>query len=308
MPENTPGDFKLGSQHSEDRLLIAQNLQEMRVEKLSTRVTLISFLIPVFIGIIFTIAYLDIKNRVLQMHDTGISELQKLSSDLESKFSALSIRYAKLEESFSKREEHLEKLEESFSKKVAPIEEVFLSIEKTISTLKNDVDRLNASHERTETALKTIQTGKADVTLVNERLGEAGENLKVINNNFNELIGQMESLDKDLKSEMLALTNFVGKDKNTLKELTDAIPSIAEEITKLKNDLAKVKRDTAQQVNSDFIKLELERSKLALTVEVQEIQRLFSKRLQDLEKRVNIAETELAAIRSTGAVREQNLP
>lgn len=81
---------------------IPTEVNELKLEKISQRVTLISILIPVLIVIVLVIAYLDIKKRVVQTEDTGEIEFQKLSSDLESRFSSLSVRQARLEDAMAK--------------------------------------------------------------------------------------------------------------------------------------------------------------------------------------------------------------
>jgi predicted nucleic acid-binding Zn-ribbon protein len=311
MIDSSSGDFKLGLEDTEERFSIQQNLQEHRIEKLGTRVTIITFLIPILIGVIFTIAYLDIKKRIYRMHDTGIAELKKLSTDLESKFSALSVRYAKLEDSFSKRETELKKLEAFYSKKVAPIEEVFLSIEKSLSGLKNDIESLNSKQLNLENSINGLQSSKADIKIIHENMDDINEMFDGVYKDFRDLVSQMESLDQTLKGEMLTLTGFFGKEKKKTVDLGEAINTIADEISKLKTEMAKlntaVRTASSKQVNQQDVKLALERAKMDLTVTVQEIQRSFSKDLQNIEKRLIIIETDLANRSSTGDIQEQDI-
>ena len=96
--EEDPGQFKLKMDDGIDETAMDLNVDELRLEKISQRVTFISILIPVLIIIVLVIAYLDIKKRMSYTEDTGTMEFQKLSSDLESRFGSLSLRQAKLEE------------------------------------------------------------------------------------------------------------------------------------------------------------------------------------------------------------------
>jgi len=96
--EEDPGQFKLKMDDGIDETAMGLNVDELRLEKISQRVTFISILIPVLIIIVLVIAYLDIKKRMSYTEDTGTMEFQKLSSDLESRFGSLSLRQAKLEE------------------------------------------------------------------------------------------------------------------------------------------------------------------------------------------------------------------
>lgn len=86
------GKFKMRLDTDEDEAPVAGQVDELRMEKLSQRVTMISILIPVLIVVILIIAYMDIKQRVLRTEDTGVSGVQNLSKDMESRFSTLSLR------------------------------------------------------------------------------------------------------------------------------------------------------------------------------------------------------------------------
>ena len=72
--------------------IYAEERNGLRLEKLAQRVTIISILLPVLIGIILVISYLDIKSRVSTLQDTGESAVQSLSKNLESRFSSLSVK------------------------------------------------------------------------------------------------------------------------------------------------------------------------------------------------------------------------
>ena len=89
--------------------VVQTEVHELKLEKINQRVTLISILIPVLIVVVLVIAYLDIKQRVVRTEDTGASEFQKLSADLESRFSSLSLRQAKLEEAVAAMTEQNDK-------------------------------------------------------------------------------------------------------------------------------------------------------------------------------------------------------
>ena len=72
--------------------------ENLKLEKLNTRVTLIAVLIPCLLVVILAVAYLDIKKRVITTQNSGSMGVQNLSKDLESRFSNLSLKQAKFEE------------------------------------------------------------------------------------------------------------------------------------------------------------------------------------------------------------------
>ena len=99
----TPSSFKLGGDDRENDAVMQAELQELKIEKLSQRVLLLTILIPCMIGIIVVVSYLDIKGRVSRTQSTGTIGVQKLSKEMESRFSSLSLEQAKLEEVQAKK-------------------------------------------------------------------------------------------------------------------------------------------------------------------------------------------------------------
>jgi chromosome segregation ATPase len=81
---------------------IQADIEGLKVEKLSQRVTLITILIPILIVVILGVTYLDIKRRVISTETSGSRGFENLSRDLDSRFSSLNLRQAELEESFKK--------------------------------------------------------------------------------------------------------------------------------------------------------------------------------------------------------------
>jgi hypothetical protein len=90
--------FKMRMDNSIEEPEIPADVDDLRMEKLNTRVTIISVMIPVLIVIVLVIAYLDIQKRVTHTEDTGSMSIQKISEDLESRFSSISLRQAQLED------------------------------------------------------------------------------------------------------------------------------------------------------------------------------------------------------------------
>jgi hypothetical protein len=65
-----------------EQTLYQEEARDRRIEKISHRVTIISILIPVLLGVVFYITYRDITSRVSQSQDTGAMEIQNLSTQL----------------------------------------------------------------------------------------------------------------------------------------------------------------------------------------------------------------------------------
>jgi DNA repair exonuclease SbcCD ATPase subunit len=124
---------------------IPTEVNEMKLEKINQRVTLISILIPVLIVVVLVITYLDIKKRVVRTEDTGASEFQKLSSDLESRFSSLSVRQARIEDA-------MDKLIEENNKATVALQ---VRLDK-VQTAVKDVNKLTAEQKESKAAMAEV--------------------------------------------------------------------------------------------------------------------------------------------------------
>jgi len=167
---------------------IPTEVNELKLEKISQRVTLISILIPVLIVIVLVIAYLDIKKRVVRTEDTGEIEFQKLSTDLDSRFSSLSLRQAKLEEM-------LEKTNEQSNHATAAIQ---VRLEKLNDNIKEVRQRAIGTKELDATKAEMVK----QVNSVIESANQAGEQIAAITK---ELKSQMDRLNQALAAANLQI-------------------------------------------------------------------------------------------------------
>lgn len=153
------GHFKMRLGDDVEEAEIPTSVNELRLEKISTRVTIISILIPVLIVIVLVIAYLDIKKRVSRTEDTGSMSVQNLSNDLESRFSSLSLRQAQLEE-------QLAGLVEQNTHSTARIEVKLKELTDALATLNNTAaskKALQSSIADMDKKLNNISTGLEEV-------------------------------------------------------------------------------------------------------------------------------------------------
>ena len=247
--------FKLHLDHLNDHLdepVMPSEINEMRLEKIGQRVTLISILIPVLIVIVLVIAYLDIKKRVVQTEDTGAIEFQKLSSDLESRFSSLSLRQAKLEDDLAKwidqnnnamaavqvRLEKMQDAVKTVSQAAAGHKDLKDTREELVKQINSIVQAANEAGTQTAAISQKL----------NEQMSRLGEELSAARERMSELDQNVSAMD-DKKIEKpamdLALRLESLKIENALKV---QIESLQGRIKTLEGQLAQVKSRSAVPV------------------------------------------------------------
>ncbi len=136
IEENDHSRFQFSADKDEPEAVLQDELRELKIEKLGQRVTLLTILIPCMIGVILLITYLDIKDRVARSYDTGAIGVQKLSKDLASKFSSLSLEQAKIRDIQDKKLPELEKSAAFLTSRLAKLQQSMTQL--TASTVNRD--------------------------------------------------------------------------------------------------------------------------------------------------------------------------
>lgn len=183
--------FKMQIDNHEPDALFAEERNDLKFEKLAQKVTIISILIPVLIGAILVISYLDIKTRVSSFKDTGESEVQSLSKNLESRFSSLSVKFASLEETFTD------------------------NIKKAAKTQRS----LQARLKEAEKSVRWLSKIKAAKKTFDQKTAGIEENLTAIRTDLQTLDSNLTSLDQSAKKELTDLITLVENSENMIMGL-----------------------------------------------------------------------------------------
>lgn len=218
-------------EETEDNIIPAQ-VDELRIERLNQRMTLISILIPVLIVVILGIAYLDIKRRVIHTEDTGAQTVQQLSEDLESRFSNLSLSQAHLEEALAKLEDQtnqslakaqvgLKKLDEALDKARKAmvgrkdLQEVSQKMDQGLANVARSTDEIRAQVDLLGQSLPT-RLGQID-----QRMTELDAGLTELQKN----VQNLESSKIDKAALDLALKLEILKTKRAFETQLDELKS-----------------------------------------------------------------------------------
>jgi len=131
---NETSRFTMRDNEAESDSIYTSDAENLRIEKLSSRITVVAVLIPCLLAVALIVVYLDLKNRVANTYSTGSMGVQNLSKDLESRFSNLSLKLAKIEDQLKGQAE----------------------------TLKNTTASLQVNLKKATTDLKRLSDGKPD--------------------------------------------------------------------------------------------------------------------------------------------------
>jgi chromosome segregation ATPase len=253
-------DKKFKLQFDEDTTetnIIKTEIEDLKIEKLSHRITLIAILIPILIVVILTIAYIDIKRRVIKTQDRGTIGVQTLTENLESRFSSLSLRQAQLEETFEKKSTGLDKSTAAVSVRMKKLEDSL----KKIQSDKVGKSEVAKSFAKIDKAVKSTTKSIASLTTKQDSVQD-------------KLAAQQKEfaakLDKIIAAKLEKIEINLVETENSIQELQDEVSALSTgKIDKNQLDFA--------------IKLEAMRSQEALKQSSEEMELKLAK----LQKRVD---------------------
>ncbi len=225
---NQDVQFKMRLDGEVEDAVIPAQVDELRIEKLSHRITLISILIPVLIVVILGVAYMDIKRRVIRTEDTGAVTVQHLSQDLESRFSSLSLSQAHLEEALAKFQDQTN---QSLAKAQVNIQKMNEGLKQSRSTMVNQKE-MKAASDKMDQGLTNVARSaeeiKAQVDVLNQsvqsRLVELDQQMVDLNNRlleFKETLSNLEKNKIDKTALDLAITLEMLKAKQAFSVKLD---------------------------------------------------------------------------------------
>jgi chromosome segregation ATPase len=246
-----------------DSIYIA-DAENLRIEKLSTRVTLVAVLIPCLLVVVLAIAYLDIKNRVINSQNSGSMGVQNLSKDLESRFSNLSLKQAKMEEQLAENSK-------AFKTATAALQ---VNLKKATTELKRIADdkpdraALNAISKKMEASIADLQKEMTD-----------------LNTTFNKF-------DEELATQILLMAEGLKKDQGRLAEIEAKTQRLdSEKLNKESMNLALgLERLGLQEMVKDKIR-EVEKSLAAVSKQIDAL----NQRMDAQAKKASISSSPVVA-------------
>lgn len=228
-----PDSFKLGAGNEDTHCFYEEERQRQRVDKLNQRLTMFAILVPLVIGAIVAYAYVDMKMEFAAVKSSGILDAQKLSENLESRFSSLSLQYAKLEETLNQQLATLEKSDATLAGREAALEKKLA----TLGEATPDKNQLQQALEEITSQLSPLATriGAQEETLASlaQSVQENQEGLQAATDRMKSAESESGSLGRRLEA--------MGREKLDRRELNSAIEAAMEtERKRFQNRLAEI--------------------------------------------------------------------
>ena len=262
-PENNGNQIEGSSYHEE--------MNTLKIDKLSNKITIISIIIPVMIGALLIFAYLDMKERVFDADQTKQNQVDQMSKQLEEKLNALDVKIAKnrfdlentlpdLQQKTIALDGQLAKLNNNKAEKET-IQTQFSSLLQKVDTNTNQDKLTIAAIEKMKNDIlatvktnqkqldKTAQQMKEEITLFKEEFDARLLELSDYEQQIGVARKDLSLLDKKykrLEQEQLSKELFNTQIDQIKKDMASQYDAYTQEINRLENKLA---TDSAQLKN-----------------------------------------------------------
>ena len=287
---------------------IQEQIEYQRFEKLSQRVTIISILIPFLFGILAIIGYRDIKDRVSQTQDVSARELARITQNLETSISDLSVKQSMLGESLGSKVAKIDSIETTVRENISKHEASVKTSVQKIETMVQDVSK------RIESEITDIRTAKADkkdiqadVAGVDSRLAETHKEMKT---SIEALSTELKAIDKKLSDESSRLTEKINSVTTSVAECQADLNLLsADKADKKSIEVAVKNQEKRLQDQMDQLQHSLEGKIEALQSHIQELGKIRSSLDKDSSHPVtHPLQTGNTVPQRPGTIQEQPLP
>jgi len=227
MVEEIPPEFKFSADDQDPESFYHEEIKDLRVEKLSQRITLFSILLPILIGVAIFFAYRDLTSRMSRSQDTGSVEAQRISRELE-EFSK------KFNEKLITFSTTLSSQDKDFNTTVSG---KLAAVNKNVDVLNENLKSLNENLTQTRKTVKNLAASKADkknqtaaIAKVNANLETLKKELKALTELRSEittLSAEIKILEGKLSQELAEVATTAAKTQKNYSQLQTSITALS---------------------------------------------------------------------------------
>ncbi|EMS79313.1 coiled-coil domain-containing protein [Desulfotignum phosphitoxidans] len=268
LPQEDPDTLPSPALYQKDR-------NALKIDKLSTRVTIITIILPILIGAVLFFIYLDMKDQVLDVDTAKNNRVEQLSRQMEEKMNALDIRIAKnrfdLEEKLPLMEQKTDSLEQQLGKLAASKADVS-ALDAESAKLG---DQLARQDRRIQNNADQDQANLAELERINSSLRSA----------MDENQAQFEKKVRTLKQEMTSF-QALKQEVASLQTQRQGLISLQEQLDDKRLDLEQLRKQVSllekqhKELENQFMtRKEVDRR-------LTELQNNVNQTLKNLENRI----------------------
>lgn len=279
MAERNPPEFKFDADNQEPEEFYHEEMKDLRVEKLSQRLTLLTILLPCLMAVAIYFGYRDLTGRVHQDRDRGTLEVQKLSAQMENFSKQFNAELKAISATLSS---HDQEFGNSIATKLNTITKNIGAITRNHQSLSQAFDQIKSNFEQTKNSIKELKDAKADrkdqsaaIARIKADLQPLKKELKALTEMDRELkavSSEINDFKSQFNKELITIIGITENSKRDYDLLQDSIAKqLSEKIDKTALGVELLMFKKNQSTNSLAIS-ELNQKLDALKKQIEDIQ------------------------------------
>ncbi|MDX9787768.1 MAG: hypothetical protein RBT11_13375 [Desulfobacterales bacterium] len=221
MTERTPPDYHMSLDDEQPESIFTKKPARPPRPKTDRSGRVFPFLVVTLLVVAIlavAVGYMNIRESILSIQNSGTQKAENLSLDLQSKFSSLSLKFSELEDK-------LTRLNTAFTEKASDISKITTTLQKAVASLQTDIQ-----HTR-----NALNKAKTDKETSEKKLAALSAELSSINS-------AIKPLESALKERQAAINAELEKTLAAVSSLQAKTTEISNEIDPLKEDNAALAR------------------------------------------------------------------
>lgn len=315
MVEENPPEFKFSADDQDPETFYQEEIKDLKVERLSQKVTLLTILLPILIGIAIFFAYRDLTGRVSRTQDTGSLEVQRISRQLTALSKEFNDKLIVFSTTLSTQDKEFD----------TTVSGKLTAVNKNVTALNKNLKSLNENLSKTEGTVKNLAASKADKKSQAAAFAKVNGSLKSIEKELKSLVklrqeleavsSGIKNLEGDMNQKLTVVTTAAEQSKQDYSQLQTSISSLSDEkVDKDTFDLEvfKLRKNYQNRVAQEIISINQKLDAIQKKIDdIQKNYRSQKRSMKSLSKKGLPAEstgTNEAAIPSkSGPINEQDL-
>lgn len=260
-PADLPQEDEAGNLTSSD---YHQEINTLKIEKLSNRVTIISVIIPCLICAILIFVYLDMKERVVDVDVTKKLQVEKIADKLEEKLNALDVRIAKNKFNFDQELPLLKKKEQALENQVAKMaaskadsKTIDITIAKLDKNIQNNALQNKTSGKAIEGFNKQLLAAiKENNVQFKKKNQQIKKEMTLLKDNFDARLLEISAFEEQI-GQLRKNTSLLDKKFNSLTQEKVSAKNLDKKFNQFKQSLEKTIQDMDEKLTQQISEIEI---------------------------------------------------
>jgi chromosome segregation ATPase len=294
MAGENSSDFKFDADDQEPESFYHEELNDLRVEKLSQRMTLITILLPCLLAVGVYFGYQDLTNKISRSQDSGSLEIQRLTTEIEDLSRNFNQKLITFSTTLSTQDKDFGT---SIEGRLIAVYQNVDTLQKNFKSLSEELRRDLKLNQVTIEKLKASKVDKKSQAVAIEKINAAMAPLK------SELLN-LKALKQDLKAVSDSIAELESKLTNQLEALSADTQQHGQNYDQLQLSLTELSNKTSELSNKTVDKdtLALEVFKLK-----KNLQNQIAKEITDLNQRLDTIQSEVIDFEKITGTQKQSL-